>query len=219
MTNPPKSARYQAAPAYRTRASRHRGRGQLHRPRDARHRQPADPAGSRAVDRGYGPAALGLPLGLCLLAAAGRRAGRPARAAPHADAQPRPMVARADARRLGQQLRPVLRRAGVARHRRGAAIPDQRPRGARLVQRARTRSRDRDLELLLDARHGDLGAAADLPDAGLQLALDVRDHGRRRPLVAAAFFILHRDPRAGGADLRGGCVSDRMPRVARSPRR
>ena len=34
---------------------------------------------------------------------------------------------------------------------------------------------------LLHPRHRHLGAAADLPDAGVRLALDVRHHGHRRP--------------------------------------
>ena len=64
-------------------------------------------------------------------------------------------------------------------------FPDRRPRQPRLVQPARPRHRDRDLELLLDARHRDLGAAADLPDADRRLALDVPRswacrHARRR---------------------------------------
>ena len=54
---------------------------------------------------------------------------------------------------LVPKLRPVLRRPHAARHRRGAAIPHRRPRGARLVQPARPRPRHRHLQLRLHPRH------------------------------------------------------------------
>ena len=51
------------------------------------------------------------------------------------------------------------------------------PRGARLVQRSRTRHAHRHRTLRIETRTGDRTAAADSADADVWLALDVRDHG------------------------------------------
>ena len=83
----------------------------------------------------------------------------------------------------------------LARHRRGAAIPDLRARGAGLVQPAGPRPGDGHLQLRVVAGHGYRRSAADLPDAGVRLARDVHAHGRRRGLWwRRCGIFIYRDP-------------------------
>ena len=127
---------------------------ELPRPLDALDRQPADPAGTRAVDRRHGAAAVGLPVGLCVRPAARRRAGRSRRPAPAAGGRAGAVVARPGRGRVRHLVRAVLHRPRVPRSGRGADVLLRRPGRAGLVQRPRPRPADRDMELHVVARAG-----------------------------------------------------------------
>ena len=167
--------------AYRAHHAGAGGHAELRGPRGALDREPADPARARAFDRRYGPAALGLSLGVCVLPASRRRARRSGGAAPVARGGPDGVVPRAGRRRARHQLRAILDRPRLSWPRRGADVLLLRAGDAGLVQPPPARARNGHLQLHLLARALHRAADPHLPHARIWLALDVHRHGHPWP--------------------------------------